>query len=199
MNYQRCDFSADGTKLLFAYGYGTQAGFATSGSTPGGAVHVAIGDISSNPLIPSFTIETAKANTSNWDSGTTVQIAASFKGGNTANVFWLSDEDPTTGLATSGVGNLFHSERTGTGAWSSPDWLFNSTDYPGLFTSPTVMAFDLLNAFTGGVGILLEVYDTTTGLNYLGYSGPSVAPPTRKNNFAFAGGPSVSKGSYASA
>lgn len=66
--------SLDQTEIAFAYGYWTNSGF-PSGV---GAVHVGKGDLTGDPLNPTWTVEVVATNTSKWNNGFSNDINATY-------------------------------------------------------------------------------------------------------------------------
>jgi hypothetical protein len=183
----RADISSDGSTIAFIYGYTTNYGWA--GGT--GSLKVAIGDLSGDPLIPTWTIETVASNTAKFfSSGESVESAVSFQGGSTLKAYWAT-------FYTSGPNraNIYSSERTAPSTWSSPDTVF-AAQSDGSGTIIDIQGFDLLNGYTNGTGILIDHQsDEGSMYTWVGFNGPF----GRANNYVSAGGPMASLGKYVGA
>lgn len=145
----RVDYSANGNTVAYAYAKDAISNY------PNGELHVAVGDLTGDPLNPAWTAENtgfiATAATFN-----DVELGISFEGGNTVNVYWQTKYG-------SGA-DLKKSTRTAPGTWAAATTLY----------SANLNGFDLLNAFPNGVGILIEEFDSGIFQAKIQYVGPPI-------------------------
>lgn len=164
----RIGISADGTKLAYAYCKNQVSQYSSPSNI---LLRVAIADLSSTPLSPSFTVETAASgvNPGCLTFGASAAVACSFKGMNDVSVYYLTGPG-------GGPADLKTQDRTAPSTWSSAAFIWDHTASPAL-NSPVAAGtgldgFDLLNAFTNGVGILIGLF--SGGHVYTGYIGPTI-------------------------
>lgn len=181
--------SADGKTIAFAYCKNAKSRYSSPSLIE---LHAAIGDLSSTPLDPSWTIETVATgvNPGCVSSGASVAVGCSFKGTNDLSVYYFDG-------AGGGPADLKTQDRTAPSTWSSATYAWDHTASPAV-NSPVsagtgLDGFGLLNAFTNGVGILVGLFSGSHV--YTGYVGPPII--SRKNNYTSSGGPMVGKGTYA--
>lgn len=173
----RIGLSADGTKIAYVYGKNSFSRYSTPSLIE---LHVAIGDLSSTPLDPSWAVETAATgvNPGCLTFGSTVAVGCSFKGTNSTLSIYYFDG------AGGGPADLITQDRTAPSTWSSATFVWDHTASPAVnspITSGTGLdGFDLLNAFPNGVGVLIGLFDSGSSNVYTGYIGPTIIVSGRR-------------------
>ncbi len=191
--------AVNGTTIAFGYGKDVQTN--AYGSSTYGTFKVAIGDMSGDPLNPSWTLTTVNGTpdlTLDYEGFKWIPCAVGFNGF-TLEAYYITPY-PVALSPFPSDWNIWKSSYTS--SWSTPvKWYEPSTD-----TSldshrssasdggnlDNVVNFQLLGypVFTNGVGIMVDV-----GQTYAGYQGPSALIP----NYASAGGALAGPGNYGSA
>lgn len=164
----RVGLSADGNTIAFAYCKNAKSRYSSPSLIE---LHVAMGDLSSTPLAPSWTIETVVTgvNPGCLTFGASVAVGCSYKGTNSLSVYFLTG-------AGGGPADLKTSDRTAPNTWSAATYVWDHTASPAV-NSPVAAGtgldgFDLLNALANGVGILIGLFSGSHV--YTGYSGPTI-------------------------
>lgn len=164
----RIGVSADGKTIAYTY---CKNAFSRYSAPSLIELHVAIGDLSSTPLAPSWTIETVVTgvNPGCLTFGASVAVGCSYKGTNSLSVYFLTG-------AGGGPADLKTSDRTAPNTWSAATYVWDHTASPAV-NSPVAAGtgldgFDLLNALANGVGILIGLFSGSHV--YTGYSGPTI-------------------------
>jgi hypothetical protein len=187
------DISPDGNTICLPYGLKLEPG---GGSSPTyKELKAAFGDLTVDPLNPTWSLTTIATSpnqmTSDWEKLTTMVQSAYF--GSQLWTYWITPYPLTNVDALPQDYRLWRSSYVG-GAWGTPQlWFDPATDstvngesfYP-------VTNFQLVKAFTNGVGIMLDVRQ-----KYAAYDGPPFSVAVR--NYASAGGTLAGPGNYAAA
>ena len=181
----------DGT-LAFPYAYRTQTNYAESEDY--GELHVALGDTDGDPLNPSWSLTTVNPTPDFMmpfeNAEHTIAHTAWEEG--KLRVYYLTPYPRSLAPSWNDVGTSIW-KCTYAGGWGTPElWFSSGEDADGSF----IYSFHLVRDFTARVGIVAVCYTKIEGVqdNYAAYDGPPLA-----NNYVSAGGPMVSRGTYASA
>jgi len=181
---------SSGNTLAISYGYRVATNEINTASY--GTLRVAFGDMTGNPLNPSWTVTTVVASQQGPASSGSHRFLEShlvFISG-TLWAYWTSaypSANPIDDLT-----RLWRSSWNGS-AWATPvvwyDPALDATLATAPITAPNVTNFYLLKAFTNGVGIVLNVVgvpNTNPGdpFNFAAYDGPPMVTVSGRRTFA---------------
>jgi len=185
---------AKGTTIAVPYGY--FVGYNQINGVPYGTLRVGIGDLTSDPLNPSWSVTTVLSNalSSSSSNHNYVQAQNVILSG-VLWAYWITTYPYSNPLDSQT--RLWRSYWTGS-AWNTPElWYDPDTDSTlstaGLEPYSTfpiaVSNFYLLKAFTNGVGIILNVLGQAVSFpdpfQFAAYDGPSMAAVSGRRTFAF--------------
>lgn len=167
--------SSDGSILAFGYGYQLVTKFQSS---PGAAdLKVVLLDISTTPLSPTITVETAGAGAFAIDNQMgSCDFALSYSGGLALSAYWIPTEtsyNPVGGV----IASVVKSTRTAPGVWNAPtvQWLGTVVNpASGNLDSqdPALQGIDVLELGAGIDGIALQVIQSVAPYELALYNGP---------------------------
>lgn len=184
-----------GTAIAAPYGVDVQDQLYNSSSY--GTLKVAFGDMTSDPLSPTWSTTTVAAeHTLDWPVQANQQCQVAYDGA-TPWVYYATPYPDAVG-GTPYPNFLLRRSSYVSAAWTTPEVWYDSSVADAILDPlrathndlDTLANFQLVKGFASSFGIMVDVEQW-----YAGYEGPAL----RANNYVSAGGPMVSRGNYASA